>query len=124
MFRERTKNRFTQLHGDPNVDVRCAPSPASRSPGCSLWCAPSDSPGLHHFPDYLPYTYMSLPLVPSPRGHCFCIVIIVFVSCHVYLLKHSLHKLNCRISEHIITVDNALIKCSLNSTFFVKEKIE
>jgi hypothetical protein len=55
--------------------VRCAPSPASRSPGSSLWrtpvsivtrtCVSSDSPGLHLFPDYLPYICHSLWFLPQ-----------------------------------------------------------
>ena len=66
------------------VCVTC-PFPASRLPGCSLWrtpvtiithtCASSDSPGLHHFPDYLqeqlqaliPETERQAPLPPPVR---------------------------------------------------------
>ncbi|XP_045559000.1 uncharacterized protein [Salmo salar] len=51
-------------------ELMFTPSPASRSPGCSLWRTPvtivmhtwasSDSPGLHHLPDYLPNICHSL----------------------------------------------------------------
>ena len=58
-----------------NNIVTCAPSPASRSPSCLLWhtpvtiitctCASLDSPGLHHFPDYLPYIGHSFWVLPQ-----------------------------------------------------------
>jgi hypothetical protein len=106
------------LRSKKGLIVTCAPSLASRSPGCSLWhtpvtivtctCMSSDSPGLHHFPDYLPY--MSLPLVPSPgvidavSVSCLCAVrVSSFVLCCVNLLKHSLSELASRLSAHIVT---------------------
>jgi hypothetical protein len=63
--------------------VTCSPSLTSRSTGCSLWrtpvtivmrtCTSSDSPGLHHFVDYLPYIYVN-PFGSFSSHHCFCFV--------------------------------------------------
>jgi hypothetical protein len=99
--------------------VTCAPSPASRSQGCSLWrtpvtivtrtCALSVSPGLHHFPDYLPYICHSLWFLPQEWlflflcQFCALVMFLIFVLCCVYLLKHSLPELASWLSAHIIT---------------------
>ena len=67
-----------------SLGVMCAPSPASRSPGCSLWRTPVTTvtrisaltltwtPS----PPWLPALYMSLPLVSSPG-----VIVSVSVSC-------------------------------------------
>ena len=88
------------LQHSTNQVVTCAPSPASRSPGCSLWCTPvtmvtrtctsSDSPGLHDFPDYLPYIYDSLWFLSQALLFLFQFhvgalsVCSCFVLCYVY----------------------------------------
>ena len=76
------------------LGVMCAPSPASRSPGCSLWrppvaivtrtCASSDSPGLHHFPDYLPYICHSLWFLPQALLFLFLYHVCAFVFLILY----------------------------------------
>ena len=97
--------------------VTCAPSPASRSLGCSLFRTPFH----HHYAHlrvvrltwnpslpWIPSIYISLPLVPSPgvivSVSCLCVVhVSCFVLCCVYLLKPSLPELASRLSAHVVT---------------------
>ena len=78
--------------------VMCAPSPVSRSPGCSLRCTPatiimctcasSDSPGLHHLLDYLPYICHSLWFLPQALLFLFqCHVCASFVFLILYCVE-------------------------------------
>jgi hypothetical protein len=73
-------------------------SPPLRAPVTTVTrtCMCSDSPGLHHFPDDLPYICHSLWFLPQALLFQFhvCIVrVSCFVLCCVYLLKHSLNLL-------------------------------
>jgi hypothetical protein len=97
--------------------VTCTPSPASRSPGCSLWCTPvnivtrtcvsSDSPGLHHLPDYLPYIFHSLWFLPQALWFLFqchaCAAFMFGVMLRLFIktLTHSLNLLS-RLSAHTL----------------------
>ena len=105
---------------------------AARSPGCSLWrtpvtiithpCVTSDSPGLHHFPDYLPicHSLWFLPLALLFLFLCHVCALFAFLILYyvvfIYLNNHSLNMLpdsQCTSSQN-----NGSPKGSIRECFF------